>query len=182
MTMTEQEKLDRQNPAWRPEWKRKQKRTAGKDIEPISGTQETFIPSAINQQSALSILTACNQYFDKNPGKMLPSDFFIDCNIPEDILHSFTEEISKSTELTRLKKRAREICENRIVNCALRSHTNPATTIFLLKNKFGYVDKTEGGGAITNIAIDARSFLQQLGRLPEQEAERKADTTNKLPK
>lgn len=150
--------MPEENGHWRPEWKRKQKRTTKNIPAPDIDNTGPFKPdepvtiidlSAINPQSALSVLTALVQYLEDNPRKMLPSDFFIDAKLPESILDDLQEDITNSVSLKRLKQRAREICENRIVNCALRSHTNPATTIFLLKNKFGYVDRTESKSDVT---------------------------------
>ena len=118
------------------------------------------------------------EYYERNPSKMLPLDYYVDCNVPDNVLQLDAVRIDKT--LNRLLQRARAICESRIVTCALKSHTNPATTIFYLKNRFGYIDKTEPtqertGGVRINIRIGKQPPIfmesgQVLGVEPEPDA------------
>ena len=187
MTMTEQEKLDRQNPAWRPEWKRKQPRTSKNLSEVQEPTKEDavnedvlkLVPQAAKENKPLSmadfskLLEALEYYAANNQFSISVSEFVLRfTKLEPNYIHAYMSNHKESNDFKqweRLYTRARGILEANITKSHV--HNNPQFAQFYLNNKFGYASKPEGGNT-TNIAINARSFLQQIGRLPEQEAER----------
>lgn len=176
-----------ENAYWNPAWQRKQKRTTGA-TQPINqitpeALQEQIksrIPeSSLKRHSKLTPeeftqLIEALEFYAISDSNAYSDSFFL-CKFTKlspSYISNYFEENKENPLITSTKStysRARSIFEHNLAS--KHANSNPQFAQFLLKNKFGYVDKTEGGGNTTNIAIDARTFLQQLGRLPEKQGE-----------
>ena len=184
MTMTEQERLDRENPYWNPAWVRKQKRTAGQKppaiqqpTEDIAKEIKKLLPNAaLKRHSSLTpeefqkLLEALEFYAFNDPYSTNAEEFIVRHTklepnfIPNYFSNHKENPIVEASQ--RLYSRARKLFEFNITRVHI--HSNSQFAQFILSNRYGYASKPEGGNQ-TQINIDARSFLQQLGRLPEDE-------------
>lgn len=175
--------MQEESPLWRGEWKRKQKRTTGQDSnqQPTPKEIQDAEIIALLPQSALlpnqsvsipdfeKILEALLFYAKSNPFAYSASYFICKFTVLEpEFISNYLSNHSENPLIQTSKSlhaRARKIFEHNIT--VKHIHNNPQFASFYLKNRFNFIDKVEGGGNTTNIAIDARSFLSQLGKLPD---------------
>lgn len=160
--MTQEEK-DKSNPHWRPEWSRRQKRTTKPDpgypvsapVIPaqINDSFKSLIPAAALTESPTltpdeftQLLKALESFAANNLTAISIAQFVTDyTNLEPNFIHAYIsnhEEDSKHISgWEKRLHRARARIEHNIIS--IHVQTNPAFAQFYLKNKHGYVDKSE---------------------------------------
>ena len=188
--MTQEEK-DKANPAWRPEWSRRQKRTKPDTGYPVSApvipaqindTFKSLIPAAALTESPTltpdeftQLLKALESFAANNLTAISITQFVTDyTNLEPNFIHAYmSNHADDSKHISGWEKRlsrARSRVEHNIIS--IHVLTNPGFAQFYLKNKYGYVDKSEVTGNQT-LGIQVISNVPMPDPPPKQLKEAK---------